>query len=154
MTNRSSEQRYAVTYLRVGSGNTQDQWAVVHQREACQRIADKHGLTIVQEYADIGCSAKRHQQTELKRLLDDLTEQRAVTAVIVWDYARLARDLVQLEAVIAELRIRGLEVVTMTGVEVAQRLVAEQRMQTAISETVYHLARASRIVNSNGEETA
>jgi DNA invertase Pin-like site-specific DNA recombinase len=116
----------AVAYLRIASPHAGDAAAIVHQREACRRIAAKHGLTIVREYADVGRPARLEQQGELQRLLGDLAALRDAASVVVWDYARLARDMAQLDEIISQLRVRGAEVVTMTGVEAAQRFVHRQ----------------------------
>src|SRR5437762_1068465 len=83
----------AVVYVRVASAHQEDQGATRRQREGCRRIAERYGLTIVREYADVGRPARLDQQIELLRLLGDLSEKRDVVAVIVWDYARLGRSM-------------------------------------------------------------
>jgi DNA invertase Pin-like site-specific DNA recombinase len=134
----------AVIYLRVASSRTPSEGdeAISHQREACQRIAAKHGLTIVREYVDIGRPARLEQQVELRRLLNDLAEKHDTEYVVVWDYARLARDMTQLDEVISQLRARGAEVVTITGVEVAERFIRQQVTQAVIDEASADATRA------------
>jgi DNA invertase Pin-like site-specific DNA recombinase len=112
-------------YLRVASAREEDQGAIDRQREGCMRIAERHGLTIVREYADAGRSARLNQQIELLHLLSDLSEKRDVEAIIVWDYARLGRSMEQLEQVIHHIHACGAEIVTITGVEAAERFVQE-----------------------------
>lgn len=129
MAKRIGRAQKAVMYLRVGSSHANDMGTIALQREACQRIAAKYGLVVIREYVDTGRPARLEQQLELRRLLDDLARLRDASAVVVWDYARLARDMVQLEEVLSQLRARGAEVITITGVEVAQRFVRQQQTE-------------------------
>lgn len=131
----SREQR-AVIYLRVASSRQVDASTVDRQREACQRIAARYGLTVVREYADLGRSARLDQQVELLRLLDDLHQWRDVAYVVVWDYARLARSMEQLNQVTHHVHACGAKVVTLTGVEVADRFLREQRGEQSTREEV------------------
>lgn len=126
MVNTPHPNHRAVVYLRVASTDPGDEHATARQREGCLRIAAKHGLTVVREYVDRGRPAHPAKQGALQQLFTDLAEYRDVAYVVVWDYARLARDLPTLTAVISELRARGAEVLTMTGVQVAERFVHEQ----------------------------
>jgi DNA invertase Pin-like site-specific DNA recombinase len=144
MTQETERAKRAVVYLRVASRHPQDAQAVAYQREACQRIAAKYGLVIVREYVDLGRPAQPAKQTALQQLFTDLAEYRDVAHVVVWDYARLARDLVQLNAVISELRARSAEVVTMTGVEVAERFIRERIAQPVVGEAPADAARTHR----------
>jgi DNA invertase Pin-like site-specific DNA recombinase len=114
----------AVTYLRVASAHQEDQGAIDRQREGCQRIAERHGLTVIREYVDVGRPARLDQQMELRRLLDDLMERQDAAFVIVWDYARLGRSMEQLDDVISRIKLCGAEVATITGVEAAARLTS------------------------------
>jgi hypothetical protein len=118
-------QSRAVVYLRTARNHPDEPTAVAYQREGCRRIAERHGLTIVREYVDAGRPAHLDQQIELLRLLGDLHEERDVAAVIVWDYARLGRSMAQLDQVIHHIHACGAEIVTITGVEAAQRFVRE-----------------------------
>jgi DNA invertase Pin-like site-specific DNA recombinase len=126
------EQR-AVLYLRVASADPRDQQAVAHQRQGCLRIAAKHGLTVVREYVDLGRPARPAKQAALQQLFTDLAEYSDTAYVIVWNYARLAHDMDYLNAVISELRARGAEVLTMTGVEVAERFMQRYATDTALA---------------------
>lgn len=85
----------AVVYLRVGSSHQENRGAIERQRQGCLQIAEQHGLTIVREYVDVGRPAQLEQQPELRRLLDDLFEQRDASFVVVRDYARLGRSMGQ-----------------------------------------------------------
>jgi DNA invertase Pin-like site-specific DNA recombinase len=122
-----NRQQRAVVYLRVASARHEDQAAIARQREGCLRIADRHGLTVIREYADIGRPARLEQQIELLHLLDDLHQHRDVAAVIVWDYARLARSMAQLDQIVHHVRACEAEIVTITGVEAADRFIRERQ---------------------------
>ncbi len=135
MAKKSDRADKAVMYLRVASSHHDDLGAIARQREACQRIADKYGLVVLREYVDVGQPARFERQLELQRLFADLAKLRDATSIIVWDYARLARDMAQLEEVISQLRARGAEVVTLTGVEVAQRFVSQQQADAGSDST-------------------
>jgi DNA invertase Pin-like site-specific DNA recombinase len=87
----------------------------------CERIANRHGLAIVREYIDVGKPARLDQQSELRRLLTDLERLHDATYVVVSDYARFGRDLQSLDDVTRRIRACGAEVVTITGVETAER---------------------------------
>lgn len=129
MNTQTERSKRAVIYLRVASAHQENQRAVERQREGCARIAAKHGLTVVREYADIGRAARLKQQIELLHLLDDLHQRRDVGFVIVWDYARLGRSMTQLEQVTHHIRSCGAEIATLTGVEAAERFVREQGLR-------------------------
>lgn len=102
----------AVVYLRIARGHADDATAVAYQREGCRRIAERHGLTVIREYLDVGRPARLDQQTELRRLLDDLLERQDAAFVIVWDYARLGHSMEQLDDVIGRIKVCGAEVAT------------------------------------------
>jgi DNA invertase Pin-like site-specific DNA recombinase len=113
-------------YLRVASARRQDAGVIERQRAGCLRIAAEYRLTVVREYADLGRPARFNQQPGLQYLLDDLAKDRDIPYVVVWNYARLASDMTQLETVIRRIRSYGAQVVTPTGVEVAERFLQER----------------------------
>lgn len=117
-------ERRAIVYIRVGGGQQDSDFAMTAQRERCYQIAASHGATVVREYADLGQPARLEQQTELQRLLTELDQRRDAAYVVVWDYARLARDLVSLDDIIRRIRACGAEVATLTGVQAAERFVS------------------------------
>lgn len=119
----SNRQHRAVLYIRVASAQD-DLGAIDHQREGCRRIAAEHGLTIVREYVDAARPARLPHQIELQRLLDELHQRRDAAFVVVWDYARLARDLTSLDDILRRIHACDAEVATMTGVQTAERFTA------------------------------
>ncbi|WP_133851745.1 recombinase family protein [Labedaea rhizosphaerae] len=143
MPNESIHLPQAALYLRDGSARQSAWTAVEQQRDDCQRIAEGYGLQVVREYLDFGRPARREHQHELRRLLDDLARRlQDITYVVVWDYARLAADMLQLEEVTDSIRAAGAHVVTMTGVEAAGRFINyQERMsnhQTSDREGINH----------------
>ena len=87
----------AVIYLRVSTeeqakvGGTAEGYSIPYQRRACREEAEKLGAVVVEEYVDLGESAKSSRRPELQRMLRELTG-RGVTHVIVHKTDRLARN--------------------------------------------------------------
>lgn len=123
MNARLNLENHAVIYLRICSSHPQDAQAVDLQRRGCRKIAAKHGLQIIREYADIGVPAILERQTALLHLLEDLARQRDAAHVIMWDYSRVGNALDQLEQVERYLSNVGVGIVTLTGVEVVTRFM-------------------------------
>lgn len=126
MTNESVHLPQAALYLRVGSARQSAWMAVEQQRDDCQRIAEGYGLQVVREYLDFGRPALLEHQHELRRLLNELARARDVAYVVVWNYARLADGMLQLEEVTSGIREAGAQIVTMTGIEAAERFLQRQ----------------------------
>ena len=87
----------AVIYLRVSTeeqakvGGTAEGYSIPYQRRACTEKAETLGAVIVEEYTDLGESAKSAHRPQLQRMLRELTK-RAVSVVIVHKIDRLARN--------------------------------------------------------------
>ena len=129
MNTEVAQEHSAVMYLRVASTHEADTSTIAHQREGCLRLAARHGLTVIREYTDVGRSAQFDQQVMLQRLLNELYQRRDAVAVVVWDYARLGRSMTQLDDVIHRIHSCGAEVVTITGVEAADRFIREHHLE-------------------------
>ena len=124
---KGERERRAVMYLRVASSHQDDSSTIDRQREGCLRIAARHGLTVVREYADAGRAGRLDQQVELLRLLGDLHQRRDVAYVVVWNYARLGQSMEQLNQVSHHIHACGAKVVTLVGVEAVERLISERQ---------------------------
>jgi DNA invertase Pin-like site-specific DNA recombinase len=122
----TGKQDRAVQYVRVASSYRQDNLAAERQRAGCRRVATHQDLTIVREYADLGRPARLDQQIELLRLLDDLHQKRDVGAVIVWDYARLARVSTTLKQILHHVQACGAEIIAVVE-EGAEREGGQRR---------------------------
>jgi len=87
----------AVIYLRVSTeeqakvGGTAEGYSIPYQRRACTEKAETLGAVIVEEYADLGESAKSAHRPQLQRMLREL-KKRGVGLVIVHKIDRLARN--------------------------------------------------------------
>ncbi|MCA1601182.1 MAG: recombinase family protein, partial [Acidobacteria bacterium] len=87
----------AVCYLRVSTeeqarvGGTAEGYSIPYQRRACLQKADELGATVVQEYTDLGESAKSALRPGLQRMLKELLTLGA-QLVIVHKIDRLARN--------------------------------------------------------------
>jgi hypothetical protein len=140
-------------YLRVARAKDGPHDAIAAQRAACERIAARHGATIVREYVDDGRPARLTQQTELQRLLADLEQFRDAAYVIVWDYARLGRDLQSLDEVIHRIQTCGAEVATTTGVETVERFI-RTRLMDQVAEWANNDVDAADQLTTNKELSA
>jgi DNA invertase Pin-like site-specific DNA recombinase len=129
MKENQQRQHAAVTYMRVDSPHPPDAAVIARQREGCEHIAARYGLTIIREYVDIGRPARWERQAELQRLVRDLTTRRDAAFVIVWDFSRLAQSLAQLDERIIRIHACGAEIATLTGIEAAVRYVQQQENQ-------------------------
>ncbi len=87
-----------VLYLRVstaaqdGTDGDGEGFSIAAQRDACFHRAEAMGVTIIDEYADRGESAKSADRAELKAMLDRLQRERDVDFVFVHKVDRLARN--------------------------------------------------------------
>ena len=87
----------AMIYLRVSTeeqakvGGTAEGYSIPYQRRACLEKAEQLGAVVVQEYVDLGESAKSSRRPELQRMLRELTK-RTVSIVVVHKIDRLARN--------------------------------------------------------------
>ena len=88
----------AILYLRVSTEEQADTdynsegYSLPAQREACVRVSEQLGATVLDEYVDRGESAKSAKRPELQRMLKRLQEQSDVDYVIVHKVDRLARN--------------------------------------------------------------
>jgi hypothetical protein len=124
MKHELRREKRAVMYIRVAHVRDGSTSAVTAQREACERIANGYGVCVVREYADLGKPARWEQQSELQRLLVELAEKRDVAYVVIFDYARLARDLASLDGIVGRIQLCGAEIATTTGVAAVERFRA------------------------------
>jgi SepF-like predicted cell division protein (DUF552 family) len=138
MDEKSDREQQAVIYIRVARVREDSDQAAITQREACQRIAERHGLTVIREYADLGIPARLEQQTELRQLLDHLAIQCDAAYVVVWDHTRLSRDLRTLDDIVERIRVCGAQVITLTGVESAERFTQGGSLLEALASSEEH----------------
>ncbi len=111
----------AVIYLRVSSAR-QVGWdyapegiSIPAQRKACHHKAEQLGLTIVDEYVEPGQSGlEMSKRTAFQRMLARIRDTGDIDQVIVYKLSRLARNRVDDAIVMAELRRRGVTLISAT----------------------------------------
>lgn len=111
----------AVTYLRVSTPKQMRQdfgpegISVPAQRQECYRAAEKHGLTIVDEYIEPGRSAREiSKRIEFQKMLERIREVKDVDAVIVYKLSRFSRNRLDDAVVVAELKQRKVTLISAT----------------------------------------
>lgn len=111
----------AVIYLRV---STKSQVATDYdpegislpaQRKACYRKAEQLGLTIIDEYVEPGQSAREMtRRISFQQMLERIRRERDVDYVIVYKLSRMARNRLDDAIVAADLKKRGVTLVSAT----------------------------------------
>ena len=99
-----------VTYLRDSGGDKQE-LSVSQQKKELRDYCDKHGLVLIGVFEDAarsGTSTKKRD--EFERMLDYCRHEKAVQGLIIWDYARFARNADDALYFTLELRRRGIVV--------------------------------------------
>lgn len=85
------------------------------QRVACQRKAEQLGLTIVDEYIEPGRTAtEMSKRVAFQRMLTRVRNLRDVDYIIVYKLSRMARNRLDDAIVMADLRKRGVTLVSAT----------------------------------------
>jgi DNA invertase Pin-like site-specific DNA recombinase len=106
----------AVSYLRVSGKGQIDGDGFPRQREAIQRYAKSHRMTIVDEFTDGGVSGKNELEDRPGLgLLIFRIEQNGVRVVLVETAMRLARDLMVGEIILDRFRKLGVKVIEVAG---------------------------------------
>ncbi|MBN9630369.1 MAG: recombinase family protein [Actinobacteria bacterium] len=111
----------AVIYLRVSTPsqvNTDydpEGISLPAQRKACYRKADQLGVTIVDEYIEPGKSAREMtKRVAFQQMLERIRVQHDVDYVILYKLSRMARNRLDDAIVAAELKKRGVTLVSAT----------------------------------------
>jgi DNA invertase Pin-like site-specific DNA recombinase len=105
--------KYAVIYLRVSTKGQVDQYGLDVQLDQTTTYANEHGYTIMETFSELATSGTTEFDDRLAWLaMLDYVTQHDVTAVIIPDLSRLARDLMVQETLLADLRKRGITVIS------------------------------------------
>lgn len=111
----------AVIYLRVSSpGQVNTDYdpegiSIPAQRVACTRKADQLDLVVIDEYVEPGKSAtEMTKRVAFQQMLARIRERKDVDVVIVYKLSRMARNRVDDAIVMADLRKRGVTLVSAT----------------------------------------
>src|SRR5688572_3691299 len=110
--------RQAVSYVRVSGRGQVDGDGPERQRNGIARYAKGAGLTLLEEFSDLGVSgtAELADRPGLAALIDRL-ESNGVRIVIVERADRLARDLMVQEVILAQFAKIGARILTSDGVD-------------------------------------
>ena len=111
-------QGQAVSYVRVSGRGQADGDGPERQRLSIVRHAKASGLTVVEEFSDLGVSGTRElsDRPGLAALLDRL-ESNGVRTVLVERADRLARDLMVQEVIVGQFAKIGARILTSDGVD-------------------------------------
>ncbi|GAA5102878.1 hypothetical protein GCM10025762_02850 [Haloechinothrix salitolerans] len=111
----------AVIYLRVSSASQvkrdydPEGISIPAQRKACLRKAEELGVTVIDEYVEPGRSATEMSKREaFQRMLARVRAQGDIDYIIVYMLARMARNRYDDAIVMADLRKRGVTLVSAT----------------------------------------
>lgn len=85
------------------------------QREACHRKAEQLGLTVVDEYVEPGRSAlEMSKRAAFQAMLGHIRDTGDIDHVIVYKLSRMARNRVDDALIMADLRQRGIALISAT----------------------------------------
>ena len=97
----------AAIYARISSDPTHTELGVTRQLEDCRRLAEQHGLTIVDEYVDDDRSAWSGKARPAYRQMLDAICVGEIDTVVIWHADRLHRHPRELEEYIEVCEPRG-----------------------------------------------
>lgn len=104
-----------VIYARISLDATGEGQAVARQVEACQKLAESRGWTVVAVESDNSISAYTGTTRPAWERVLRMIERREVDVVMAWAVDRLTRSLMDLERLIVLAEERGIGIATVTG---------------------------------------
>ncbi|MBM3939947.1 MAG: recombinase family protein [SAR202 cluster bacterium] len=106
----------AVVYIRVSTpGQAEVGLGLEAQREACERIALHHGLTVPADNIIVEQASGEFIERDGLDRVRSLVRAKQVSAVVCYDTDRLSRDEVWQAVILREARDRGVDVYTLKG---------------------------------------
>lgn len=96
-------------YARVSTRDQQPETQLMALREYVQ----SRGWRVVEEFVDVGISGAKEQRPALSRMME-AARRRRCDAVLVWKFDRLARSSRHLLNTLEELRVLGVDFVSLT----------------------------------------
>lgn len=87
---KQNDNNYAIAYYRFSS-HAQNEASIAQQKEHAHLYAEKHGLTIIREYADKAISGTTDERPGFQQMLSEVDKLKP-TALILWKTDRLGRD--------------------------------------------------------------
>lgn len=125
----------AIIYLRAASIEPKQKYdSIENQKAMCLRYAKKNGYTVNNKdiYCDKGFSGLSNKRPGLKKMITALSSVKNIKTVIVYDFARLYRDSIQLINLVRRLNKKGIEIITaMDGQLFSSILTAGARFWSA-----------------------
>lgn len=100
-------------YFRDSGGNLQDM-SVAQQQAAVGAWCKEHGLVLARVFADVARSGLRADREQFQAMIRHFANGAGEAGVVVWEYARISRDLDDLQYYVADLRRAGYVVHSMT----------------------------------------
>ena len=107
---RADAEKLAVIYARYSSHNQRDV-SIDQQVKADREFADRHGLKIIDIYADRALTGTNDNRPEFQRMIAD-SKKRAFSYVIVYSLDRFARDRYDSVVYKRELKENGVRVLS------------------------------------------
>jgi len=85
----------AIIYCRVSTKEQAESgFSLDAQEKSCREFANKNGYEVIKVFIEKGESAKTQDRTELQKLIKYvINKKKHITAIIIWKYDRLTRNL-------------------------------------------------------------
>ncbi len=104
-----------ILYARVSTDKqAQKELSIPAQLAAMRQFAKGNGWSVLEEYVDRGESARTMKRPELQKLIRFCAEKKSVDMVVVHKLDRMARNLPDYLTIKAELKKKGIRLVSMT----------------------------------------
>jgi DNA invertase Pin-like site-specific DNA recombinase len=105
----------ALAYARVSTKEQAEKGlSIPAQLKAIREYANSHGFRILEEYADLGESAKTSQRPEFRKLIKRCQKDKSIDAVIVHKIDRFSRSTIDFYAYKAILKKEGISLISVT----------------------------------------
>ena len=106
----------AVAYCRVSTKEQAEQgYSLESQERECRKFAQSQGFEIDRVFVERGESAKTQDRTELKKLIKyGVENKKNLSALIIWKYDRLARNMSDQMELVKNFAVLGIRVLSVT----------------------------------------
>ncbi len=113
---KSGKNMKAILYLRVSSAaQVEFGSSLESQKRICNEYAQRLGYEVIATFTEEGESAKTIDRTQLKKLLDFISNKhREINAIIVYKLDRLARNMVDYTGLVATFSKLGIDIKSAT----------------------------------------
>jgi site-specific DNA recombinase len=105
----------ALAYARVSTKEQAEKGlSIPAQLKAIREYASSHGFRILEEYADLGESAKTADRPEFRKMIKRCQKDKTIDAVIVHKIDRFSRNTIDFYAYKAILKREGVSLISVT----------------------------------------